>query len=569
MSSAIWLFTHDIQVDRRIFFFADVFQSLGYEVKLFAAPCFESGCAYDEEYVTRPAETEVVREYHLREIPAELSGRMSLMKARQEEFYQKNRYYSRSLKELGVPGETQERTKAVVNVKGDDYAIQLETEDAVYLYSSLSQKTACIKKKFDTEECRKCEEAIMYALCRKETDRSFVYRGVLVERTTKNGRVFYYANIPRSNLLFIYEEEREVLFQRSPVHHEKYGKDVLGNRPYHFENFKEKIYDYTKIFTAMKGELEKEIPFFVYVADLPTLPIGYMLKEAYGVPLMIDCHEWWYKQTVLWEPSDIHRQELALQYERKLYPACDLRVTVGYALASRMSEFFGLAFEVIYSCMSRKLDVRFCKDPDIWNRRFGIPKHSKVAVFQGGMTPNRNLENLAAATRYLEKDSYLVLFSREDSYQKKIKKVLQKSGNPERVVWAGWVKEEELLAYIVNADIGIIPYIPLNDYAECFVPNKLPEYYKAGLPVLYCRGMLELERVIDHDGTGMAADLGSAAEFGAALNQLLHDEEWKEKMQVHYTDCGERFGYQKQRSVLKALLRKNFAIEELAGRTGK
>ena len=35
MNKSIWLITHDNYIDRRIFFFADVFRGMGYSVRLF------------------------------------------------------------------------------------------------------------------------------------------------------------------------------------------------------------------------------------------------------------------------------------------------------------------------------------------------------------------------------------------------------------------------------------------------------------------------------------------------------------------------------------------------------
>ena len=48
----VWLITHDNYIDRRIFFFADVFQENGCEVKLFPSTYFELNTDPDPLYVS-------------------------------------------------------------------------------------------------------------------------------------------------------------------------------------------------------------------------------------------------------------------------------------------------------------------------------------------------------------------------------------------------------------------------------------------------------------------------------------------------------------------------------------
>ena len=235
---------------------------------------------------------------------------------------------------------------------------------------------------------------------------------------------------------------------------------------------------------------------------------------------------------------------------------------MGENLAKRMQAYYKCPFEVIYSCMSQKLSQHSIIDSHFIHKKFNLPSDSKIAVFQGGMSTFRNLENLARATKYLEEDSYLLLLTGGD-YQEEFKKILNSEGNPERVIWGGWISQDELLNYTQNVDVGIIPYTAVNDYSECFVPNKLMEYFEVQVPIFYDTSMYELSLVAGGNQVGYGADLKNVEEFGTELNALLHNEQKLGELKRNYEYCYDKFGYESQKGLFEEMLSRYGILDSL------
>lgn len=546
MGKIAWFITHDDYIDRRIFFFTDVLEKQGYQVRLFPSFYMNVLSAGDEEYIKRPVTKKIVREYHMSYDALTDQETKAIETIKKEDWHLKrkgtcSKKTKRFLKLLEMDG------KVKIAVQNEQYCITIQREHETVCYNSLTDTISRIVSSDHAEWIQKCEDAVIQILTDAHVEMDEIVTKqdiVLMRHLNAEGERCLYAAAPAACLMFIYNEAGEYLTEITPYLYE-WEKDVIMDREYDFVDFKKILYNYAPIMRRVKEELEIEKPDIIYVADLPTLPIGVMLKETTGGKLVADCHEWWYKQTILWEGDHAEKVKLADEYEAMLYPKCDLRITVGENLAKRMQEYYHCSFEIIYSCMSQKLSTHQKMDKRFLAEKYNIPADSKIAIFQGGMSTFRNLENLARATRYLADDSYLLLLTTGD-YQEEFKKILTEEGNAERVVWGGWIRQEELLNYTQSVDIGIIPYTAVNDYSECFVPNKLMEYFEVRLPIFYDRSMQELDLVAGGNQVGYGADLKDAEEFGTKLNWILHHPEKIGELKKNYQACGKKFRYQRQ-----------------------
>ena len=101
----VWLITHDNYIDRRIFFFADVFQENGCEVKLFPSTYFELNTDPDPLYVRRPVKRTLVKDYSFEINSLEdraIRETMELLIDRQEDYHRVNGKYAKRVRELGI-----------------------------------------------------------------------------------------------------------------------------------------------------------------------------------------------------------------------------------------------------------------------------------------------------------------------------------------------------------------------------------------------------------------------------------------------------------------------------------
>lgn len=555
-----WLITHDAYIDRRIFFFADVLKENGYSVQLFPAAYTDFTNDRDPEYVVRPLNWEIVKLYGL-PLDALMPNERRLMESvigAQREYREAHGRYALDGEELSDMHKMKDgyRFKTVGERSG--FFASIEKGARCLVYDSRNDHVTVIANKSLALQAREYERAIVDADLGTIDREGYAAAGDIAVAYTKGprGRALAAHCKNADNGVWLFNDSPAELYRGTPIPYSGLQEDVLNGKAFDFREYRKIVYDFSPILEQVRRSLKDEQPDLVYVADLPTLPIGIMLKEAVGCKLMVDCHEWWYKQARLWESTMKNKIELSEKSEAELYPQCDVCITVGKYLAQDMSECYNKHFEVIYSCMSADLSLEHTeRDPGFW-QTYGIPQGSRVAIFQGSMTDLRNLDNLARSTRYLEDDCYLAVVG-GGPYEETFLRILEQEGRKDRVVMVGWVNQSELLKFTVNADLGVLPYSAMDEYFSYSVPNKLMEYFEATLPMLYDVSMKEISMVAGEHGVGVAEDLSDPVKFGRTLNSLLHDPERIAKMKANYAGCKNKFSYESQREAFEKILEEN------------
>ena len=561
-----WLVTHDAYIDRRILFFADVLIENGYSVKLFPSAYTDFTNDSDPDYVVRPLDWNVVKLYALPldALMEEERGLITYMIDAQEAYHRENGTYAYSLELLRGTAKTRGGYTLQTVGERSGYFISIQRDNRVLVYDSHTGHTTVISDKTIGVQAGEYERAIVGADLKAIAAQGHAVAGDVA---------ISYANGPRGmalaahcktadNGIWLFNNDPPELYRGTPIPFSPIGPDTLGEKQFDFQDFRKILFDYSPVLEQVRRTLPEETPDLVYVADLPTLPIGVMLKEVLGCTLMVDCHEWWYKQTRLWERTRADKIALAEQSEAEFYPKCDVCITVGKYLAEDMGACYHKHFDVIYSCMSAALRLEDpAPTPGFW-KTYGIPEGVRVSIFQGGLTDLRNLDNLARATRYLDEDCRLVVVG-GGTYEETFRSILKKEGNPERVVMVGWVNQSDLLNFTVNADLGVLPYYALDEYYSYSVPNKLMEYFEATLPILYDSTMKEVSMVAGEHGVGVGEDLSDPVKFGQTLNRLLHDEEQLSAMKKQYEGCRNKFSFESQRAALETVLGEHGLIERV------
>ncbi|WP_206460018.1 glycosyltransferase [Anaerovorax sp. IOR16] len=558
MKKKVWLITHDNYIDRRIFFFADVFQANGCDVKLFGANYFVLDTDDEPNYVVRPTQKKIVKQYRfdLEQLDSEQIRRncMEIISKQRAYFTQEGKYAS-SLRELNLSISIDSQDKFFLKSEVMSYFMVYKSSGYRLVYSSLTNQFQYgTEKTYPEYESAIWQYLDLYGV----EERSTVdMNGIMVNcRYNQYGELIYSALKQGVECICKYNLNQGTLETTTPIVCSLYQEDQLADSKFNFTDFKGWLFEYSNILERVKRELEVEQPDYVYVADLPTLPIGIILKKTIGCRLIVDCHEWWYKQTMLWEGHLKQKVELAKHYELEMYPQCDICITVGKLLASDMERCYSKAFGTIYSCMNESLSTGK-KEPksDFWNKKFGIDIDSKVAIFQGGMTTLRNLDNLARATKHLKEKQYLVIVG-DGAYKEEFVDILRKEGKEEKVLFAGWVRQTELNQYTLNASLGIIPYHASNDYYAYSVPNKLMEYYETKVPILYDKTMLEIDSVVNLQDrkVGICADLSNGDSFGQVIADVLADDALLASIKNNYKLVKSPFNYQGQKYILEQIL---------------
>lgn len=119
------------------------------------------------------------------------------------------------------------------------------------------------------------------------------------------------------------------------------------------------------------------------------------------------------------------------------------------------------------------------------HEKFNIPKNKKIALFFGGMAPQRYCEEIIQAAQKLDDDVVVVFhgFEMTDGYIKVLKTA---DANNKIIFSLDKLPEEELTDLLCSADIGFAIYSNdnANDRYTAFSSQKIALFLKHGIPIV-------------------------------------------------------------------------------------
>jgi glycosyltransferase involved in cell wall biosynthesis len=264
---------------------------------------------------------------------------------------------------------------------------------------------------------------------------------------------------------------------------------------------------------------------FVHVHDLPFLRCGARLAREWDVPLVFDAHEIYHQQACL---GGRQRRQLARQ-ERRALPNCRLAITVNESIAGWYEERYGIRPIVIMNGVEPPKPGFDRDSRRALRERAGLPPEGRVVLYQGWFSPERNLLTLVRSARYLPEGAWLLLVGYGD-HERALRAALDEERGADRVRFLGRVEPEEILSLTAGADLGVIPYLPVDLNHSLCSPNKFFEYVTAGVPVI-AHPLAFFEQMARVHGVVLTADLSTPQRMGAALRSLLEDEPRRSQMQ--------------------------------------
>jgi len=263
---------------------------------------------------------------------------------------------------------------------------------------------------------------------------------------------------------------------------------------------------------AMKADL--------YVAcDLPMLSPAARAARDHGSLLVYDAHEFYTGQITLSGPE----RAMAEAFERDLIGEARLVLTVNDSIASLFANRYGIPKpRVIYNCTSAPPSFDRRARHRVIREKCALDDITKIVLFQGGFLPGRNLENLVRAAGDFKDQIVLVLlgFGEYGAHLKNLARGICSS----KVYFLDAVPQEELLAHSASADLGIIPYEPIDLNTRFCTPNKFFEFIQAGLPVLAEQRLEELKHFVEREEVGFLRDLSTPALIASAVNEICPKE---------------------------------------------
>lgn len=294
----------------------------------------------------------------------------------------------------------------------------------------------------------------------------------------------------------------------------------------YFNNFK--LHDPLQYRSAFLEVAEKYKANVIQAHDLPALQAAAELAKKWNVLLVYDAHELYPEQAVF---SKKQRQ-ICSDNESEFINNANLVFTVNDSIAEEMVKRYNIKRPVTILNALNSLEEDDGTDyeyMDILRKKTKLSTEKKILLFQGGMSPHRNLRMLVAAMAKVKNSDICLILMGPGDYRKKLEQDAKKLAVlNKRVFFLDAVSQKELLQHSAAADVGIIPYphIDLNSY-YC-TPNKLFEFIQAGLPML-ANDSPELRRFIYDNGFGMVHQMESASQLAQAIDSVFEQDlnQWK------------------------------------------
>lgn len=275
----------------------------------------------------------------------------------------------------------------------------------------------------------------------------------------------------------------------------------------------------------------------VHVHDLPLLKHGAILAKRWSVPLVFDAHEIYYEQETL--PPRVRRR-LAREEARHV-PDTSLFMTVNGAIADHYKSLYG----------KRPLVLMNCADPppagfDATSRAdlramAGVSADAQVILYQGWISAERNLTTLVRAAEFLPANTYLLMIG-YGVHEADLRAIVEGKPWAEKVKFLGRVEPDQILSLTAGADVGVIPYQPIDLNHTLCSPNKFFEYVQSGVPIV-AHDLVFFREMGEQYGVVVVGDLSTPEGMAKAINTLAADKEALSRMRVSCAKAAEELNW--------------------------
>jgi len=255
-------------------------------------------------------------------------------------------------------------------------------------------------------------------------------------------------------------------------------------------------------------------PDLIIAHDLPMLAPGALAAELAGVPLIYDSHEL-YTEIHTLAPETAQRLK---EIEADLIKLPAAVFTVNEFIAQELAQAYGVPEPgVLYNCTILPPD--WSPPYDLIRQKLGLGSDTKVVLFHGWLASGRNLEHLVDAFRLLPAEHVLVLLGFGD-YGAELLARAEAANCADRVFLLDAVPQTEVLYYVASADLGVIPYAPIDRNSYFCSPNKLFDFLLCEVPVLGYDSPF-LAKTLSGRGVGVNRKLDSPQAFRDGILDAL------------------------------------------------
>ncbi|GCL72379.1 hypothetical protein PN4B1_22890 [Paenibacillus naphthalenovorans] len=267
------------------------------------------------------------------------------------------------------------------------------------------------------------------------------------------------------------------------------------------------------------SSIEKYDADVYHAHDLPVLRPTVKSATKLKAKIVYDAHELY---TEIGELPKSLRKQLE-KIEKKYITKVNAVITVNEFIADEMADRYNIAAPyVLYNSTNKPATfdnrVKYDKFREKWPE-LGV---KKIVLYQGWFSLYRNLTSLVESARFLNENICLVFMGYGDE-RKILENIVEQYKLHQKVYFLDAVSQDVLLQYSASADVGIIPYPPVDMNHYWCSPNKLFEFIQAGIPII-ASDLPFLTKIIRGNEIGLTSKLDSPESFAEAINLFFEDD---------------------------------------------
>ncbi|MGZ3663137.1 MAG: glycosyltransferase family 4 protein [Ktedonobacterales bacterium] len=288
----------------------------------------------------------------------------------------------------------------------------------------------------------------------------------------------------------------------------------------------------TRVFALLRSHAD------VYHAhDAPALFACYVAAWLRRKPVIFEAYELPWSEPYFSE--SLYRRVLRtvlVSFLHVMIPRCAGVITVSPPLARELQRRYGSTAPVLVRNIP---EYRIPISSDRLRRHLALDGTTPIALFQGNLQPDRALDALVRAARFLAPGIVIALLGGGRS-RAALETLIAEEGVEERVKILPPVPQTELLDWTASADIGLAIYPDVySDNVRMFLPHKLFEYIMAGLPVLASAKEAIVE-IIHEYGVGVVVESLDAERLGQTISTMIADKEALRVMRRNALEAAQR-----------------------------